>query len=34
VVNGILWTAHVDVPKDGANVEVDERYIQLPSQKD
>jgi type 1 glutamine amidotransferase len=34
LVNGILWTAHADVPKDGANVEVDEPYIQLPSQKD
>jgi type 1 glutamine amidotransferase len=30
VVNGILWTAHIDVPKDGANVKVDEQYISLP----
>ncbi len=30
VVNGILWTAHMEVPKDGANVNVDERYIELP----
>jgi type 1 glutamine amidotransferase len=30
LVNGILWTAHIDVPAKGANVTVDERYIRLP----
>jgi type 1 glutamine amidotransferase len=30
VVNGILWTAHIEVPVEGANVEVDERHITLP----
>jgi type 1 glutamine amidotransferase len=30
VVNGILWTAHIDVPSEGADVNVDERYIKLP----
>jgi type 1 glutamine amidotransferase len=30
LVNGILWTAHVEVPKEGANINVDDRYIKLP----
>jgi type 1 glutamine amidotransferase len=30
VVNGILWTAHVEVPSGGANVDVDEKYVRLP----
>ena len=30
VVNGILWTAHVDVPAQGANVKVGEEFIKLP----
>jgi type 1 glutamine amidotransferase len=30
LVNGILWTAHVDVPTEGANVKVGEEFIKLP----
>jgi type 1 glutamine amidotransferase len=30
VVNGILWTAHVEVPAEGANVAVEEKYVTLP----
>jgi type 1 glutamine amidotransferase len=30
LVNGILWTAHVEVPPGGANVEVDEKFVKLP----
>jgi len=30
VVNGIQWTAHVEVPQEGANVEVHEKYVRLP----
>jgi type 1 glutamine amidotransferase len=30
IVNGILWTAHVDVPADGAPVNVTEKDLKLP----
>jgi type 1 glutamine amidotransferase len=30
LVNGILWTAHRDVPPEGANVKVPEEFIKLP----
>jgi hypothetical protein len=30
LVNGILWTAHVDVPTEGADVRVPEELIKLP----
>jgi type 1 glutamine amidotransferase len=30
IVNGILWSAHVEVPKDGAPVNVDEKTLALP----
>jgi type 1 glutamine amidotransferase len=30
LVNGILWTAHLEVPESGANVTVDPRTLQLP----
>jgi type 1 glutamine amidotransferase len=31
LVNGILWTAHIDIPTGGANVTVDEQFIKLPT---
>jgi hypothetical protein len=33
IVNGILWSAHVDVPKDGARVDIGERALALPPKK-
>jgi type 1 glutamine amidotransferase len=30
LVNGILWTAHVEVPAEGADVRVDEQFVKLP----
>lgn len=33
LVNGILWTAKVDLPEDGAPVEIDRRLIELPPQQ-
>ena len=30
IVNGILWTAHVEVPAAGADIAVDDRHIKLP----
>ena len=30
LINGILWTAHVEIPKEGAPIDVDEKYIKLP----
>lgn len=30
IVNAILWTAHVEVPKDGAPVELTEKQLALP----
>jgi type 1 glutamine amidotransferase len=30
LVNGILWTAHLEIPAGGANVDVDDKYIKLP----
>jgi type 1 glutamine amidotransferase len=30
LVNGILWTAHIEIPLEGANVNVDEKFIKLP----
>jgi hypothetical protein len=30
LVNGILWTAHVEIPREGAAIDVDEKYIRLP----
>jgi hypothetical protein len=30
LVNGILWTAHVEIPRNGAAIDVDEKYIKLP----
>jgi|1185.fasta_scaffold108670_1 type 1 glutamine amidotransferase len=32
IVNGILWTAHVEVPDQGAPVEADEKELKLPPQ--
>lgn len=32
VVNGILWTAHVDVPAEGADVALSEDELRLPEQ--
>jgi hypothetical protein len=31
LVNGILWTAHVEVPADGADVTVADEFIKLPA---
>jgi hypothetical protein len=33
VVNGILWAAHVEVPKEGARVDISETALALPPQK-
>ena len=33
LVNGILWTAHVEVPSDGAPVEVTDEDLKLPAPK-
>jgi type 1 glutamine amidotransferase len=33
IVNAILWSAHVDVPKTGAPVNVDEKTLALPPKK-
>jgi type 1 glutamine amidotransferase len=33
VVNGILWSAHVKVPENGAPVEVSDKELKLPPQK-
>ena len=30
IVNGILWTAHVEVPSDGAPIALDEMDLALP----
>jgi type 1 glutamine amidotransferase len=30
IVNGILWTAHVEVPKDGAPVKIPDEALALP----
>ncbi len=30
MINGILWTAGVDVPEHGANVEIDSTLLKLP----
>ena len=30
LINGILWTAHIEVPPEGANVKVADEYIKLP----
>ena len=30
IVNGILWSAHVDVPRAGAPVNVGEQFLKLP----
>jgi type 1 glutamine amidotransferase len=30
LVNGILWSAHLDIPEGGANVTVDPQALQLP----
>ena len=30
IVNAILWTAHVDIPTDGASVDIDKKYLDLP----
>jgi hypothetical protein len=30
LVNGILWTAHADVPAEGADVRAPEELIKLP----
>jgi type 1 glutamine amidotransferase len=33
VVSGILWSAHVEVPENGAPVEVSNKELKLPTQK-
>ncbi|MFO0967387.1 MAG: ThuA domain-containing protein [Gemmataceae bacterium] len=33
IVNGILWAAHVDVPRDGAPVNVSKEVLALPEKK-
>ena len=33
IVNGILWAAHVEVPEEGARVDVGEAALALPPQK-
>lgn len=33
IVNAILWTAHVEVPKDGAPVDLSEEELALPAEK-
>jgi type 1 glutamine amidotransferase len=33
VVNGILWSAHLKVPENGAPVEVSDKELKLPAQK-
>lgn len=33
IINGILWTAHVDIPEKGASVDVTEKVLDLPQQK-
>lgn len=33
IVNAILWTAHADVPEEGANVDVSEEVLKLPPEK-
>jgi type 1 glutamine amidotransferase len=33
IVNGILWAAHVEVPKEGARVDIGETALALPPQK-
>jgi type 1 glutamine amidotransferase len=33
LVNGILWSAHVEVPKDGAPVDVTDKELKLPPEK-
>ena len=32
IVNGILWTAEVDIPKDGAPINLSEKHLALPEQ--
>jgi len=33
LVNGILWTAKVDLPEEGAPIDIDQRLIDLPPQQ-
>jgi type 1 glutamine amidotransferase len=33
VVNGILWTAHMDIPKNGAPISITPRDMELPPEK-
>ena len=33
IVNGILWSAHVDVPAAGAPVQLEEKDLALPPAK-
>lgn len=33
IVNGILWSAHVEVPKEGAPVDIGEKALALPPEK-
>ena len=33
IVNGILWSAHVEVPRSGAAVNIDEKILKLPPQQ-
>ena len=32
IVNGILWTAHVDLPKEGAPIKLNKEQLALPEQ--
>lgn len=32
IVNGILWTAQVDIPKEGAPIKLSEKQLALPEQ--
>jgi type 1 glutamine amidotransferase len=34
IVNGVLWTAHLDVPADGAPVDFTAKDMELPPKKD